>query len=87
MLLYSADMNSNYLSQCFPTCSYLQHLTEDKCNLLHQVANPSQFASRFDDILKTYFSDILKNVLTFRYPWALQRNPRVPHHPGWVPLA
>jgi len=29
------------------------------------VANPQQFTLRFDDILKTYFNDILRNVLTF----------------------
>ena len=37
-------LQTNGLGQCFPTFPGLGHPTEEKCNLQHPVANPSQFA-------------------------------------------
>jgi len=55
-LNYHLNLSSD---QYFPTFSGLRHPTEEHHNLLHQVVNPQQFTLRFDDILKTYFNDIL----------------------------
>jgi len=43
------------LEQWFPTCLDLRHPAEENYILRHPVANPYNFASRFDDSLKMYF--------------------------------
>jgi len=42
------------LFQWFPTCLGLRHPAEENSVLRHPVANPYNFASRFDDSLKMY---------------------------------
>jgi len=44
-----------FLNQWFPTFLGLWCPTEENYNLRHPVANPQQFALRFDDSLKMYF--------------------------------
>jgi len=48
------DLNSS-LAQWFPTYLGLWHPAEENYILQHPVANPYNFASRFDDSLKMYF--------------------------------
>jgi len=43
------------LEQWFPTCLGLRHPAEENYILRHPVANPYNFASRFDDSLQMYF--------------------------------
>ena len=43
------------LVQWFPTCLGLRHPAEENYILRHPVANPYNFASRFDDSFKMYF--------------------------------
>ena len=48
-------LNVIILTQWFPTCLGLRHPAEENYILRHPVANPYNFASRFDDSLKVYF--------------------------------
>jgi len=45
--------------------------------------NLQQFGLRFDDILKTFFNDILKNVLSHGIPEYCKWHPSMLGHPGW----
>ena len=53
--LKSNDVVMVHVPQWFPTCLGLRHPAEENYILRHPVANPYNFASRFDDSLKMYF--------------------------------